>query len=589
MLRTALLIVALSVASPAAADGGTLRASFRIAETSFDPAFASDAASDSVISCIIEPLLSYDYLARPVKLAPRTAEAMPVVSDGGKTYTLKLKPGVLFTPDPAFGGKPRELVAADYVYSFKRHLDPASKSPWAWMIENRIAGAADAQAAAVKAGKFDYGAKIAGLEAIDKHTLRIRLTEADYRFPYVLALPNFGAVAREVVEKYGLDVGAHPVGTGPFMLGDYKRSSRIVLVRNPGYRPESYVPTGPVPAELQPVAAAMKGKRLPQLDRIEISVIEEGQSQWLAFLNGELDLIETFPQDFVDELLVDGKLRPALAAKGIRHVINQRPNTWWIYFNMEDSVVGGYTPDKIALRRAVGMGFDNTTYLRVVLKGRALPATGIIPPGVEGHVAKPAFDAQRYDPAASRALLDRFGYKDRDGDGFRETPDGKPLKLEYWSTPTSQTRQFDELLQRNMTAIGLRIEFRKDRLPELRKMARLGKIPMRADGWNADYPDGENFMQLLYGKNVGQENQARFQLAGFDRLYEDARRLPDGPPRNALFAQMTELALTYAPWRMTFNRIEDQVLHPQVRDYAPHPILSQVWPFLRIDGAPAKR
>ena len=589
MLRAALLVVALAAAPfVAAADGGTLRASFRIAETSFDPAFASDAASDSVIGCIIEPLLSYDYLARPVKLVPRTAEAMPVVGDGGKTYLFKVKPGIYFTPDAAFAGKPRELVAADYVYSFKRHLDPASKSPWAWLIEGRIAGAAEAQEAVKKSGKFDYDVKIAGLEAIDKYTLRIRLTEADYRFPYVLALPNLGAVAREVVEKYGLDIGAHPVGTGAFMLGEYKRSSRIVLVRNPGFRAEVYVPAGPVPAELQPIAAAMKGKRLPQLARIEISVIEEGQSQWLAFLNGELDLIETFPQDFVDELLVDGKLRPTLAAKGIRHVINQRPNTWWIYFNMDDPVVGGYTPDKIALRRAVGMGFDNASYLRVVLKGRALPATGIIPPGVEGYVAKPAADAQRYDPAAARALLDRFGYKDRDGDGFRETPDGKPLKLEFWSTPNSQARQFDELWQRNMTAIGVRVEFRKDRLPELRKMARLGKIPLRADGWNADYPDGENFMQLLYGKNVGQENQARFNLPEFDRLYDEARRLPDGPPRNARFAQMTELVLAYAPWRMTFNRIEDQVLHPQVRDYAPHPILSQVWRFVRVDGTAAK-
>jgi ABC-type transport system substrate-binding protein len=394
-------------------------------------------------------------------------------------------------------------------------------------------------------------------------------------------------VAREVVERYGRDIGAHPVGTGPFMLGEYQRSTRTVLVRNPGYRAETYVASGTVPPQSQAVAAALKGQRLPRVARIEIGVIEEGQSQWLAFLQGGLDMIETFPQEFIDELLVDGKLKPALAAQGIRHQVNQRPNTWWTYFNMEDPVVGGYTPEKIALRRAISLGFDNATYIRVVLKGRAVPALGIIPPDVAGHVPKPTLDAQRYDPAAARALLDRFGYKDRDGDGMREAPDGTPLKIEFWSTPNSLARQADELWAKNMAAIGLKMEFKKDRLPELRKMARLGKIPMRADGWQADYPDGENFMQLLYGPNVGQENQARFKLPEFDRLYDEARRLPDGAPRNALFARMTESVLAYAPWRMFHHRIEDQALHARVKNQVPHPILSQGWRYVEVDPASA--
>jgi oligopeptide transport system substrate-binding protein len=353
LLITAGIATGVAPTSAKAADAGkTLRVVFAIAETSFDPQFASDGASDGVIDNIYESMLSYDYLARPVKVVPRTLEAMPVVEDGGKTYVCRLRKGIFFTSDPAFRGKPRELTAADYAYAFKRLLDPAVKSPWAWLIESKLAGTEEAQAKATKTGKFDYDAPLAGIEIVDRYTLKLRLKEADPRFIYVLAMSNTGAVAREVVDSYDLDFGAHPVGTGPFMLGEYKRSSKIVLNANPGFRGWTYVPTGPIPPESQPIAAALKGKRLPLVGRIEISVIEEGQAEWLAFLNRELDMLERLPGEFIEEAIVAGKLNPRLAAKGIQHELLRRPETWWTYFNMDDPVVGGYTPEKIALRRA---------------------------------------------------------------------------------------------------------------------------------------------------------------------------------------------------------------------------------------------
>jgi ABC-type transport system substrate-binding protein len=253
---------------------------------------------------------------------------------------------------------------------------------------------------------------------------------------------------------------------------------------------------------------------------------------------------------------------------------------------MEDPVVGGYTPEKIALRRAVGMAYDMQEAIRVLLKGRAIPAQGPIPPDIAGYDPNQKTGAQLYDPAAARALLDRFGYKDRNGDGYRELPDGKPLLLQRWSPPSSEQRQGDELWRKCMDAIGVRIEFKKDRVPELRKMARLGKIPMRSDGWNADYPDAENFMQLLYGPS-GPENNARFDLPEFNRLYEQARALPDSPERTKLFDRMTELVLAYAPWRMGYHLIEDHLMHPWVRNYKPHPIREQTWQYVDLDGAAA--
>ena len=164
-------------------------------------------------------------------------------------------------------------------------------------------------------------------------------------------------------------------------------------------------------------------------------------------------------------------------------------------------------------------------------------------------------------------------------------PDGKPLTIVRWSTPGSAARQGDELWKRNMDAIGIRMVFRQDRLAELRKMARLGKIQTRGDGWNADYPDAENFMQLLYGPNAAQENNAQFDLPEFNRLFEQARSLPDSPQRTQLFDRMTRIAIAYAPWRLTYHLIADSLHQPWIGNFVPHPIREESWEYLDVDPA----
>jgi len=576
-------LLAVSLTASAADPNKVLRTAFSIAESSFDPVMAWDAASNSVVEHISESMLEYEYLARPVKLAPLTLERLPETSDNGATYLCRLRKGIFFAPDAAFKGKPRELVAADYAYSLKRLLDPALKSPWAWLVEGKLVGGDDLLAAAKGNGKFNYDKPIAGLEVVDRYTLRIRLKQPDYTFPYILAMPATAAVAREVAEAYGLDVGAHPVGTGPYLLREYERSHRIVLEANPGFRKVVFDESMPSNREDAAIARLLKGKQLPQIGRIEISVIEEQQPRWLAFLSQQVDYLQPFPLDFIGELLDNGKLRPELAAKGIQHQLLLRPNSWWAYFNMEDPLVGGYTPEKIALRRAIGMGFNIDEFIRVLFKGRAVPAQGPIPPDIAGYDPGHRTQAQVYDPAAARALLDRFGYKDRDGDGYRELPDGKPLTIERWSTPSSRDRQIDELWKKNMDAIGIRMVFKKDKLPEIRKMARAGKLQMRNDGWNADYPDADNFMQLLYGPNIGQSNDSRFNLPEFNRLYEQTKKLPDSQERTKLYDRMTDLVIAYAPWKLTHHLLEDHVIQPWVVGYKPHPIRSDIWKYLDID------
>ncbi|HEX4331462.1 MAG TPA: ABC transporter substrate-binding protein [Usitatibacter sp.] len=268
-----------------AAELKVLRIPFLIAETNFDPAFTSDLYSNTVIEEILESPLTYDFLARPAKLKPLTLEAMPEITDGGRTYTLHVKHGIYFADDPAFGAKKRELVAADYEFAMKRLMDPKVSSPNLWLIELRIAGVPEAIAKAKKAGRFDYDAKISGIEVVDRYTLRVHLVKPDYNFNYILAMCTVGAQAREVAEKYGDEIGAHPVGTGPYRLAEWKRSSKIVLVRNEGFREMYYDGEPPEDDPLsQELLRENKGKRMPMVDRVEISIIEESQPRWLAFL-----------------------------------------------------------------------------------------------------------------------------------------------------------------------------------------------------------------------------------------------------------------------------------------------------------------
>ena len=402
-------------------------------------------------------------------------------------------------------------------------------------------------------------------------------------------MPGTAAVAREVVETYGDDIGAHPVGTGPYALAEHKRSSRMSLVANSSYRAVTYTPAGHVPPASRPIATALKGKKLPLAGRIDISIIEEGQARWLAFLNGELDFLDQIPIEFIENALVDGKLKPELAARGIRLQTLVRPEVTYTIFNMEDPVVGGYSPDKIALRRAISMSFNTAEEIRSTRNGRGIRASGPIPPDIEGFDPSQKATAQTYDPLAASALLDKFGYKDRDRDGYREMPDGKPLLLQLWSSPTSLARLRDELWKKSLDAVGIRIEFKKDRVPELIKMARAGKLQMLGGSWLADYPDAECFMQLLYGANIGRENSSRFNLPEFNRLFEEAKGMPDSAARTKLFSRMTELVVNYAPWRIGLNPATDAVDHGWVRNRVSHPIQPWAWSYIDIEREPRAR
>jgi ABC-type transport system substrate-binding protein len=575
----ALVLLASSASVDAADPNKVLHVAFDRSESTFDPAMATEIRSAAVIAAIMEPLLIFDYLARPVKVIPLTTTAMPEVTDEGMTYTFHIRPGIVFADDPAFKGKKRELVAEDYIYAIKRLMDPANRSPNAFYVEGRIVGLDEAAAAAKSGGRFDYDAKIAGLEAVDRHTLRIRLKDPDYNLPSIMALPALSAVAREVVEAYPDDVGAHPVGTGPYVLKRWVRASRITLEASPTFRPFVWNFSGTEPGD-KAIVAAMRGKTMPQIGTIEINVMEEDQSRWLAFQRGELDLLE-LPGMFGNVALSGGKLVPDLAAKGVR--LSRISDQWIVYtaFNLRDPVVGGLAPAKIALRRAIVMSYDVQAEIDVIRKGQAIAIQMPVPPGVAGHSASYR-SGIAFDRAAANTLLDRTGYR-KGPDGWRMTPDGKPLSVRFSSPNDATSRDYDELWKKAFDAVGIRLTIEKGKNSDFIKAAIACQHQFWSYGWVADYPDGDNFMQLLYGKNINQSNAACYASPAFDKLYEKSRTMPDSPERTKLFEQMTRQFEIDAPWRLRVAPYKNVLIQPRLVGYKAHPVLLGEWIYTDID------
>jgi len=558
-----------------------LRIEFYVAETGFDPVKVQDYYSQEVNEGIFDPLLTYDYLARPAKLVPRAAEAMPTIADEAKTYIFKVRKGIYFSDDPAFKGKRRELTAEDYVYSIKRFKDPANKSPYESFIDG-ITGLEQLKKQAEKTGKFNYDTKVSGVQALDRYTLQVKLKETDYNFSYIMALPNFGAVAREVIEAYADDTNGHPIGTGPYRLKEWKRSNKIILEANPEFRGFTWhFEPGSDPLDKQ-IVAAMEGRKMPQIGRVEISVIEEQQAAWLAFQNNELDLLYLREQ-FAPVALPNNQLNPALVKQGVTLNRITDPDINYTYINTTDPAFGGFTKEKIALRRAIWMSFDNAEYIRVIRKGQAIEAQYPIPPNVLGH--DPAYrSVAPYDPVLANKLLDYFGYK-RGSDGYRTWPDGTPLVWRYSSTPSSRDREIDELWQKSTERIGIRIQVAKNKFPEELKQERACQLLSRTAAWIADYPDGDDFMQLFYGPNSHQNNSSCFQLAEWDRIYEKTRSMPDSPERNRLYRQLWRMVEVNGVTKMHDTRYRNMLVQPQVVGYKKHPILLAEWMYFDMDGS----
>ena len=395
-------------------------------------------------------------------------------------------------------------------------------------------------------------------------------------------------MAREVCDAWGDCIAEHPVGTGPFRLVEWRRSSRLVFERNPSYR-ELRFDGEPAAddAQGQALLREFKGMKLPLVDRVEISIVEESQPRWLSFLNGSFDLVNV-PLEFCSQAVGNGELAPYLARRGIGLDRFASADRAYFYFNMDDPVVGGMGAVKVALRRAISLATNVDEEIRRVRRGQAIVAESNVAPGTYGY--DPALHTENgdYDPARAKALLDLYGYVDRDGDGWREQPDGSPLELVYATSPSAIQRQFDELWKKNMNAIGVRLRIRTAQWPEQLKAARAGQLMIWQLSNSNTEPDCQEALLELYGPAAGGQNLSRFRSPRADACFRGMLALPDGPERLALLRELISLITAYMPYKTNVHRIDNYLNQPRLRGFRQPMFGNQFWQYVDIDDAPRR-
>ena len=566
-----------------------LRVAISIAETGFDPQAAQDLYSNTINSAIFDPLYEYDYLARPHRIVPRTAEALPEISADGLTWKIRIRKGIYFADDPAFKGVKRELTAHDYVYSLKRLVDPKVRSPNVFILRGKLVGLTEAVAKA--GGKLDYDAEIEGLRALDRYTLQLKFVETDYTFLPALTATQTAAVAREVIEAYGDASGwamANPVGTGAFKLKEWRRGQRIVLEANPNYREELFpaLPANP-DAEARAAFAAMKGKRLPQVGRVEVSVIEESNPRLLAFNSRALDMVDV-PRDLVSRALDDqNRLLPAYA-KRWRHVAARVGSRARLLRVLQHERPGGRRlyarPHRVAPRIADGL------QRRRHDQGR---------PAGPGHDREPADSAR--GAGARRRHQEQHAVRSRAGaHAARQVRLQGPRRRRVSRAARRQAADAGDGLRAHRREPHSRRavveEHARHRHPDRVSSIRSGRTSSRCrapDSCRCGKSAGratsaDSFMELAYGPNGGESNLSFFKNAEYDDLFRQSRKVKTDAERDKLYARMTEIVAAYAPMGGGIYRIENTLSQPWIKGYKKDSFRSPPWRFVDIDRAGVK-
>lgn len=546
----------------------TLNTVVRANVKGLDPIYASDVYSNTVVSQIYETLLQYHYLKRPLELQPLLADSLPTVSNDGLIHTFKIRKGVMFHDSEAFpDGKGREITAQDFVYSWKRLMDPSNSSDGAWIFEGRIAGL-DAWRNGLSKKEATYDSPIEGLQTPDNHTLVIKLTKPFYQLHYVLALGYASVVPKEAVDKYGKEFLNHPVGTGPFTFESWVRNSQIVLLKNPHWLGHTYPTDGETTDEANGFLKDA-GKKIPFIDKVVIHEIIEDQPAWLKFQKGELDTL-VIPKDNFDSAVVNNQLSPEMKKKGIRLEVTVEPDVTYTSFNMLDPLVG----KNENLRKAMSYGEDTATAIQKFYNGRAVSAQSPIPPGVDAYDPEFKNPYKEFNVSKAKEFLAKAGF-----------PEGKGLpELVYSTTNTSTAAQMAELFKINMEKIGVKIKIEATSWPQFTEKVRDKKAQIWGIAWLADYPDAENFLQLLYGKNVSPgPNGSNFVDPSFDQLYEKAALLPPGPERTQVYRKMRDIAVEKSPWIPGVHRLGYQMYQGWVDNFKTHSIINGTFKYFKVN------
>lgn len=538
-----------------------------------DPGISGEVSSSLAISRIYEGLLQYDYLARPYKVIPLLAEAMPEISDDGLVYTFSIRRGIYFHDDPCFpDGKGRELTAHDFVYSIKRVMDVKNASSGSWAFNDRIVGINAFYEQSKSREPTDYDMKVEGLRALDDHRLQITLTEPYPQLLYVLTMHYAFAVPREAVEYYGKAFVNHPVGTGPYELVAWKRNSRIEFVRSPKWAETGRVETYPSEGTPEQIEAGLlrdAGKPLPMVDRVVQYVIEDNTTAWMMFLSGELG-VSAISRDNWDAVITGSKeLNASLQQRGIRLISAPTLDIYYLGFNWEDPVVGDHPDPEQALknrklRQALSCAYDFEQMNRF-MNNRLYPIGGPIPQPLAGSLTEPS--PYSFNLEIARRLLVEAGYPE----GI-DSRTGRRLELTMeLGSSGSSARQMMELMADMYQKIGIVLRPSYNTWPAFIEKMNRRQAQIFQLGWVADYPDAENFLQLFYSPNESPgPNHSNYRNAEFDRMYEQIRTMLDSPERTAIYERMAGIIIEDCPWIFLYQPMDFGLIHSWIGNYCNH-------------------
>jgi len=639
--------------NPYVKDDGTdkvIYSSFSERPKHLDPAKAYSSNEYAIIAQVYEPLFQYHYLKRPYQLEPLLARAMPTVSyfdnDGQplpdsapdntiafSEYRLTINAGTQFQPHPSFNialhkGFPQDwdakslydlpmasrvLTADDFIYQIKRLADPATQSPIAGLMANYIVGFNDfSERQSALAKQYPQWGKVqrlqsetmSGLKKIDEHAFIIRIKGKYPQFVNWLAMPFFAPMPWEADEFYSnpmlvsnnITLDWFPVGTGPYYLQENNPNRRMVLAKNPNFHLEYYPSEGAAGSREQGLLDDA-GKRLPLTDKAIFSLEKESIPYWNKFLQGYYDASgissDSFDQAVSFSAAGNVGLTDNMLERGIGLQTAVTTSSYYFGFNMLDDVVGGYSEQTKKLRQAISIVMDYEEYISIFQNGRGVPAQGIIPPGIFGHVdGKQGVNPVVYSwnegairrplTEANRLLLEA-GY----AQGI-DPKTGKPLVL-YFDTmdsgPDSKARL--NWLRKQFNKLNIQLVIRGTDYNRFQQKIRNGNAQMFMWGWNADYPDPENFLFLLYGKNAkslhGGENAANYQSAQFDNLFEKMSTMENTPERQEIINEMVAITQEDAPWLWGFHPKAFSLHHAWYKNANPNLMANNKTKYINID------
>lgn len=554
-------------------------------------------------------------------------------------YRLTIKPEISYQPHPAFARfsvdayeyhalqesdladkhtlsdflhhATRELTVDDYIYQIKRLADAKNHSPIAGVMAEYIVGFADFQKQVKeqreKSDQAFYDLRqleMAGLKKIDDYTFTIRINKTYPQFRFWLAMPFFAPMPWEadsfysqpLLKKKNITLDWYPVGTGPFMLSENNPNLRMVLQKNPNFHGEKYPAEG-APGDAENGLLDDAGKTLPLIERAIYSLEKENIPYWNKFLQGYYDTSgvssDSFDQAIQFNATGDVNLTEQMADKGIGLLTAVTTSISYMGFNMADKVVGGDSESARLLRRAISIAMDYEEYISIFANGRGISAQGPLPPGIFGHV-EGDFNHYIYDKKHKRLkrksvehakqLLTRAGYENG-----RDPQTNKPLVL-YFDVTASGPDDKARLnwVCKQFEKIGIQLVLRTTDYNRFQEKMRKGTAQIFWWGWNADYPDPENFFFLLYGENSklehGGENAANYSNPEFDSLFVKMKNMPNGDQRLQIIAQMNEILRKDAPWIWGFHPKAFSLFHQWYKNVKPNLMANNTLKYKRVEG-----